>query len=496
MVARKIVILFIFSIFAGAGLVCGQGAYINMQSGIYKLTGGAGSCDRVQIPNECGPTNVLLSIAVYKDTLYYNTWTGQLRRFKIGVPGSCETLMDNSALFNSMTVDKNGVLYMASDALYRFDPHSKQLDYLGAMPFGSMGDLAFYHDKLLLAGFDPEDWSTGLYEINITDPSLSKLYMETPSFFGLLSYPVACGDNKYFGLLASGQGTTDLVELDLERKILTGNTCTMSLDVLDAASSTEMGTDNKVVITGLQINKSCQSPKGSVNVAADFPGAGEITYSLDNVRVNTSGIFDNVDPGQHLITVTAPGGVCSKDSSFTIAASYSLINSIMKANPDACANIPGHISISASSSAGALTYTLLNSGTSQPTGNFDNLRGGRYNFRISDDSGCSKDTSVALVENIPVGGCNDIFIPNAFSPNNDGKNDLYIIDLPTSFRNVTLQIYGRWGKIVCQGKGNRISWDGFYKGESQPMGIYVYSLTFTDPGGLQKVLKGTITLIR
>jgi len=297
-------------------------------------------------------------------------------------------------------------------------------------------------------------------------------------------------------LLAGGLGTTDLVELDLANKTLTGNTCTMQLDVLDAASSTEMGTDNKVVITGLQINKSCQSPTGSVNVAAAFPAAGDLTYSLDNVRVNTTGIFDNVDAGQHLITVTAPDGRCSKDSSFIIAASYNLINNITKVNPDACANIPGHISISASSFGGALTYTLLNSGVSQPTGDFDNLRGGRYSFRISDESGCSKDTSVALAENIPIGGCNDIFIPNAFTPNNDGKNDVYTIDLPTSFRNVTLQIFGRWGNIVCQGKGNRTTWDGNYKGEAQPVGIYVYSLTFTDPAGTQKVLKGTITLIR
>ena len=496
MVARKFFILFITLFFAGAGSVCSQGAYINTQYGIYQLTGGPGSCDRVQLTNECGPTNLLLSIAVYKDTLYYNTWAGELKRFKIGVPGSCETLMEYGALYNSMTVDKNGILYMASETLYRYDPHTKEFDNLGVMPFSSMGDLAFYHDKLLLAGYDPIDWSTGLYEIDINDPSQSKLYMETPSFFGLLSYPVACGDNKYFGLLASGLGTTNLVELDLANKTVTGNTCTMPMDVLDAASSTEMGADSKVVISDLQISKSCQSPTGSVHVAAVFPGAGDITYSLDNVKINTSGIFTNVEAGQHTIKVTAPDGVCSKDSSFTIASSYNLVNSIVRTNPDNCANVPGSISINASSTGGAITYTLLNSGVSQPTGNFDNLRGGRYNFRVSDESGCSKDTSVALVENIPIGGCNDIFIPNAFTPNNDGKNDFYTISLPTSFKNITLQIFGRWGNIVCQGKGNHITWDGSCKGASQPVGIYVYNLTFTDLSGTQKMLKGTITLIR
>jgi len=496
MVARKIVILFTTLFFAGLGSVCSQGAYINTQSGIYQLNGGPGSCNRVQITNECGPSNVLLSIAVYKDTLYYNTWTGQLKRFVIGVPGSCETLMEYGALYNSMTVDKNGVIYMASEALYRFDPHTKQFDNLGFMPFGSMGDLAFYHDKLLLAGYDPIDWTTGLFEIDINDPSQSKMFMETPSFFGLLSYPVACGDNKYYGLLAIGAGTTNLVELDLANKTLTGNTCTMPMDILDAASSTEMGADNKVVITGLQISKSCQSSTGSVNVAAMFPSAGDITYSLDNFKTNTSGIFANVEAGQHTLRVTAPGGVCSADSSFTIAPAFNMINNIFKTGPDMCANKSGSISINASSAGGAITFTLLNTGVSQPTGNFDNLRGGRYNFRISDESGCSKDTSVALAENIPIGGCSDIFIPNAFTPNNDGKNDLYTISLPTSFKNITLQIFGRWGNVVCQGKGNHITWDGSFKGVQQPTGIYVYNLTFSDLSGTQKMLKGTITLIR
>jgi gliding motility-associated-like protein len=497
MIVRNIFIVFIILLVTGnAGLIYGQSAYVNTQQGIFQLTGGPGNCDRVLVPNQCGAENNMLSIAIYKDTVYYNTWLGELKRFTIGVPGSSETLLHDEAVYNAMTIDKNGIIYMASHELVRYDPHTRQLTNLGAMPFNSMGDLSFYKDKLLLAGFDPYDWSTGIFEIDINNPANSQLYMSTPPFIGLLSYPVSCGTSRYFGLAADNMGSTQLVEIDLATKTVIGEACSMPLDLLDAASVTENGLDNKVSITGLTISKSCQSSTGSVQVNGAYPGIGAISYTLDNNITNTSGLFTNIATGQHNIKAAAAGGGCFIDTSFSIEAAYNLVTGITKTNPDNCANIPGNITINASSANGVLTYTLLNTGASQSTGNFTNLRGGLYNFRISNAGGCSKDTSIALVENIPIGGCSDIFIPNAFTPNHDGKNDAFTISLSTAFKNISLQVFDRWGNIVCQAKGNTISWDGSFKGVQQPVGIYIYTLILTDANGVQKNLKGTLTLIR
>ena len=497
MMVGKSFILFIILLFAGsAGVALGQSAYVNTQNGIFQLTGGPGNCTRVLVPNGCNAENNMLSIAIYKDTFYYNTWSGQLKRFKIGVPGSCETLIDGGVACNAMTVDKNGMLYMANQNLFKYNPYTNQLCNLGPMPFGSMGDLAFYKDKLLLAGYDPSDWSTGIYEINTTDPSASELYMSTPPFFGLISFPVPCGNSRYFGLSSNNTSNTQLIELDLVNKTVIGNTCTMQLDILDAASSTETGLDSKVAIAGLQINKSCQSATGLVQINAVYPGAGNITYTLDNTITNTTGLFSSVTAGQHSIKAASPNGMCSSDTSFSIKPAYSLIAGVTKTNPDNCANIAGNITITSSFVNGPVTYTLLNTGISQPSGNFGNLRGGLYNFRIANAAGCTTDTSIALSENSPLGGCNDIFIPTAFTPNNDGKNDLFNIHLPSSFKNITLQVFNRWGNIVCQGKGNTISWDGSCKGAQQPVGIYIYTLNYIDQGRIQKTLKGTLTLLR
>jgi len=488
--------MFVILFFASAGTAVAQSAYVNTQQGIFQLTGGAGNCQRIAVSSECGIDNNILSIAIYKDTFYYNTWLGELRRFKIGVPGSCETLITRGPVFNAMTVDKNGILYMANQSLFKYDPCNKQLTDLGLMPFISMGDLAFYKDKLLLAGYDPTDWSTGIFEINIHDLSASDLFMSTPSFFGLISYPVACGANRYFGLSSNNASSTELIELDLDNGTVIGNSCTIPLDILDAASSTETGIDSKVVVTDLQINKSCQSATGTVQIKAVYPGSNSLRYTLDNNITNTTGLFANVGSGQHTVKVVAAGGACTTDTSFSIDPVYNPISAVIKTNPDNCANISGSISFTSATASGPLTFTLLNTGISQSSGNFGNLRGGMYNFRISNPNGCAKDTSIALAENIPIGGCNDVFIPNAFTPNFDGKNDLFTVNLPSSFKNVTLQIFSRWGNIVYQGKGNTISWDGGAKGTQQPVGIYVYHVNCVDPTGQQKNLKGTLTLIR
>src|SRR5262249_31145992 len=100
--------------------------------------------------------------------------------------------------------------------------------------------------------------------IDVKDFNASKPFMWTPDFFGLMSFPTTCGNSRYFGLSARNMGLTTLIELDLYNRTVIGEACNMPLDILDAASITETGIDNKANITGLQINKSCQSSTGTV----------------------------------------------------------------------------------------------------------------------------------------------------------------------------------------------------------------------------------------
>ena len=88
-----------------------------------------------------------------------------------------------------------------------------------------------------------------------------------------------------------------------------------------------------------------------------------------------------------------------------------------------------------------------------------------------------------------------VFIPNAFSPNGDGLNDVlkvygYII------KSVHFMIFNQWGEKVFETNTQSKGWDGMYKGKEQPSGVYIYvcRLQLTDGTVVDK--KGAINLIR
>ncbi len=90
----------------------------------------------------------------------------------------------------------------------------------------------------------------------------------------------------------------------------------------------------------------------------------------------------------------------------------------------------------------------------------------------------------------------DILVPTAFTPNNDGKNDVARPILVGVSRLYYFTIYNRLGEAVFSTSENGKGWDGYYKGIAQPSGTYVYQLQATDYYGKIIYKKGTIVLIR
>jgi gliding motility-associated-like protein len=90
---------------------------------------------------------------------------------------------------------------------------------------------------------------------------------------------------------------------------------------------------------------------------------------------------------------------------------------------------------------------------------------------------------------------NTIFVPNTFTPNNDGKNDvLYVYGNTVS--KLKLRVYNQWGQFIYESLSMQNGWDGTYKGELQPNGVYVYYLDAEFNDGTKTTKKGTITLLR
>lgn len=110
-----------------------------------------------------------------------------------------------------------------------------------------------------------------------------------------------------------------------------------------------------------------------------------------------------------------------------------------------------------------------------------------------------ENTSCGLVKtgpfNLRVIFTNDLFIPNAFTPNGDGRNDKFIV-YGTSVNKMELFVFNQWGELVYETADMSQGWDGTYKNEKQPAGVYVYTAKITMKNGEQLVRKGAVNLIR
>ena len=90
------------------------------------------------------------------------------------------------------------------------------------------------------------------------------------------------------------------------------------------------------------------------------------------------------------------------------------------------------------------------------------------------------------------------FMPNAFTPNNDGLNEFF---MPGGFfrgiRDYQMTIWDRWGGLLFETNDINTGWDGRGKtGKMSPSGVYVYHITFTAPRGEPMEYKGFATIIR
>lgn len=121
------------------------------------------------------------------------------------------------------------------------------------------------------------------------------------------------------------------------------------------------------------------------------------------------------------------------------------------------------------------------------------LRSGTYNACLIayNDAGCS-DT---ICQNITVTVNDIVDVPNAFSPNGDGRNDKIFVR-GFGIAKMTWRIYNRWGVEVYTSVNINEGWDGTYKGRLQPQDVYHYTLQIEFANGDKTSKKGDITLLR
>jgi gliding motility-associated-like protein len=113
-----------------------------------------------------------------------------------------------------------------------------------------------------------------------------------------------------------------------------------------------------------------------------------------------------------------------------------------------------------------------------------------YTLKAASDQGCTGEKSFTI-EVIP-----KISIPSAFTPNGDGKNDLFRAVYGSDISEVRLAVYDRWGQLLFIDQGTHQGWNGTFAGKTQPAGTYVWIFEYKESTGISKSLKGTFELVR
>lgn len=117
-----------------------------------------------------------------------------------------------------------------------------------------------------------------------------------------------------------------------------------------------------------------------------------------------------------------------------------------------------------------------------------------YNLTVVDEFGCENNIEVPI--NV-VGSCgDDLFVPNTFSPNRDGKNDKLYVRGRGIIGLEVFRVFDRWGNLVFETNDINQGWDGVYKGKMMHPAVFVYYYQAVCSNGFVVSRKGNVTLIR
>ena len=108
-------------------------------------------------------------------------------------------------------------------------------------------------------------------------------------------------------------------------------------------------------------------------------------------------------------------------------------------------------------------------------------------------NGCSGAAQSRMIKVLPLD--KDVFVPNVFSPNGDGKNDILYV-YGNYIDKVDMRIFNQWGQQIAVVSNKSQGWDGRHKGNPQPVGVYVYVLKAEMIDGTVVNKKGSVTLVR
>ena len=117
---------------------------------------------------------------------------------------------------------------------------------------------------------------------------------------------------------------------------------------------------------------------------------------------------------------------------------------------------------------------------------------GNYSLKVTDQNGCTGTQEIVVGNKACL---NSIHFPSAFTPNNDGKNDVFKPIIRGHLYNYSFEIYNRWGERIFRSPDPLKGWNGLF-GNKPQSGVFVWTCKYQFENQLPEIRKGTVLLIR
>jgi gliding motility-associated-like protein len=299
------------------------------------------------------------------------------------------------------------------------------------------------------------------------------------SFESVLSTSQPGTFNLLVANLLNGCENNDLVFVDLDDSFPT------DLD-LDFESPTCFGDAN-----------------GALFVEGVSGGAPPLLYSIDGESFSSSSVFNNLSAGEYNVIVQDVNG-CEYEETLYLGDGNDLLLDLGEdifidlgesADVNAYINLDPEELVSISWQLNDSINCLDDYCLSFEASPFSTQS---YSVTILDENGCLRSDEITIFVNKP----RDVFIPNVFSPNGDGNNDIAMIFAGKGVVSIhSFLLFNRWGEIVFEGydfqpNNPDLGWDGRYRGAPANSAVFTYFAEIEFIDGEVILYKGDITLIK
>jgi gliding motility-associated-like protein len=197
----------------------------------------------------------------------------------------------------------------------------------------------------------------------------------------------------------------------------------------------------------------------------------------ESIEVNEKGLY--------WVQLTGKNGCTSRDTT-NIRSVESLPFSFLPSDTIICAGEPWDIHL-------PLSFKSYVWSTGETSSSIQVSNAGLYSVQVVDGNGCEGADSIRVdTKKCPFG----IYFPNAFTPNEDGLNDIFrpvIIGRPTVYK---LSIYNRWGQQIFETSDPAQGWNGMIKSGEQESGTYIWTCTYQFNTQDKMMKRGVFLLLR